>query len=90
MCFNEAAAKGRGKRGGIGDVTSKIFESFNEAAAKGRGKRGRGVFIRGSILCFNEAAAKGRGKQDMMEELGRRGKASMRPRRKAAENKVKG
>ena len=59
---------------------------FNEAAAHGRGKlRGRS-FFRSVLLSFNEAAAHGRGKLRGSSNSVIDPRASMRPRRMAAEN----
>ena len=83
--FNEAAAHGRGKRWPPGRGR-RWPPGFNEAAAHGRGKR-RGV--RGAGLGsgrFNEAAAHGRGKPSRKAWTRPPRRASMRPRRMAAEN----
>ncbi len=65
---------------------SSLTPGFNEAAAHGRGKRRSGCSTPSSASSFNEAAAHGRGKRPrpLRQIPGRR--ASMRPRRMAAEN----
>ena len=58
---------------------------FNEAAANGRGNRAPCVKTATSTACFNEAAANGRGNPGGSRRAWRSGRASMRPRRMAAE-----
>ena len=60
-CFNEAAARCRGKLTS-GDVPIRLSMSFNEAAARCRGKLPRPWRTSSSTRCFNEAAARCRGK----------------------------
>ena len=84
-CFNEAAANGRGNHGMIQLLVLELSR-FNEAAANGRGNRRWPRRARPRCSRFNEAAANGRGNL-----VGARQcrtlivKASMRPRRMAAE-----
>ena len=85
-CFNEAAANGRGKRRRPRGLGSRP-PSFNEAAANGRGKRRVYMICANAWPCFNEAAANGRGKRTCARRARVvRTRASMRPRRMAAEN----
>ena len=59
---------------------------FNEAAAHGRGKRQAPEVRPRDVARFNEAAAHGRGKRKMPGDYLKPKRASMRPRRMAAEN----
>ena len=61
-CFNEAAARCRGKHLDVGPTLPHHLR-FNEAAARCRGKRVRASGIRRQTGCFNEAAARCRGKR---------------------------
>ncbi len=84
--FNEAAARGRGKRLHPGHRQAPA-QRFNEAAARGRGKpRSR------SLRCTRPSAASMRPRREAAENRpvadprGVLKAASMRPRREAAEN----
>ena len=69
------------------DVSAIQSGGFNEAAAHGRGKRSSFVPQGNPECCFNEAAAHGRGKPRRATAApAARRRASMRPRRMAAEN----
>ena len=87
-CFNEAAARCRGKQGQARTASPPVRDRFNEAAARCRGKQCRAAPPPPHAACFNEAAARCRGKRDGPgggHELDRP-HASMRPRPDAAEN----
>ena len=86
-CFNEAAARCRGKRVSPWTGRPPANSRFNEAAARCRGKPDEASRRRRKREGFNEAAARCRGKRPGRAEGGgvMRG-ASMRPRPDAAEN----
>ena len=60
VCFNEAAANGRGNRGWF-PCSPLGPPGFNEAAANGRGNLVQDLLLEGAEARFNEAAANGRG-----------------------------
>ena len=85
-CFNEAAARCRGKRGQRSRRAPRSRSRFNEAAARCRGKL---VTLRTGLrrrAGFNEAAARCRGKPQAPRDPPPGRGASMRPRPDAAEN----
>ena len=83
--FNEAAANGRGNRRVVRHAEGRPH-GFNEAAANGRGNPSRRRSPSASAhFRFNEAAANGRGNLPGDAAVGHRHRASMRPRRMAAE-----
>ena len=88
-CFNEAAARCRGKPGSKSPRDAPAPAGFNEAAARCRGKRlPAGTARTDRPRRFNEAAARCRGKlrRSALSTCLKYG-ASMRPRPDAAENK---
>ena len=63
ICFNEAAARCRGKQGAPAAAAGAGTRRFNEAAARCRGKPTSRTRNSGSGRSFNEAAARCRGKR---------------------------
>ena len=82
--FNEAAANGRGNRWHL-EAQASVAPCFNEAAANGRGNRPPLRRPAAPAGRFNEAAANGRGNPAPVPTALECARASMRPRRMAAE-----
>ena len=87
-CFNEAGAKSPGEPSAARTIAAAKGRGFNEAGAKSPGERRRADPGGGACPCFNEAGAKSPGEPGSDGALRRKPRrASMRPERKAPENR---